>query len=208
MKRRGEKAEKLNILVLADVESKSLWDFFDKEKLSDVDLILSAGDLKPQYLEFLATFAKVPILYVHGNHDDCYDDTPPNGCICVDNRIYVYKGIRILGLGGSMRYKQGHYQYTQEEMRNRVMRLIPKIMYHRGFDILLTHSPAFEINDDRDRPHTGFRAFVFLMEKYCPKFFIHGHVHLSYGRQFKRVSKYKETTIINAYEKYEFEYED
>lgn len=44
----------MKILVLADVESKYLWDYFEKEKLEGIDLILSAGDLKPQYLSFLS----------------------------------------------------------------------------------------------------------------------------------------------------------
>lgn len=48
----------MKILVLADVESKYLWDYFEKEKLEGIDLILSAGDLKPQYLSFLASFQK------------------------------------------------------------------------------------------------------------------------------------------------------
>ena len=83
-------------------------------ELEGIDLILSAGDLKPQYLSFLASFSKVPILYVHGNHDDCYDIQPPDGCIDIENKIYVYKGVRIMGLGGSIRYKKGKNQYTQK----------------------------------------------------------------------------------------------
>ena len=83
----------MRILVLADEESKYYWDFFSKDKLDGIDLILSAGDLKPEYLSFLATYAKVPILYVHGNHDDCYDETPPDGCICIEDDIYVYNGV-------------------------------------------------------------------------------------------------------------------
>ena len=54
----------MKILVLADVESKYLWDYFEKEKLEGIDLILSCGDLKADYLSFLASFSKVPILYV------------------------------------------------------------------------------------------------------------------------------------------------
>ena len=49
---------------VADVESKYLWDYFEKEKLDGIDLILSCGDLRSEYLSFLASFAKVPILYV------------------------------------------------------------------------------------------------------------------------------------------------
>ncbi len=35
----------MNILVVADEESKSLWDYYEKSKLEDIDLILSCGDL-------------------------------------------------------------------------------------------------------------------------------------------------------------------
>lgn len=48
----------MRILVLADVESKYLWDYFEKEKLDGIDLILSCGDLKPQYLSFLLHFQR------------------------------------------------------------------------------------------------------------------------------------------------------
>ncbi|MEG2871756.1 MAG: metallophosphoesterase, partial [Clostridium sp.] len=103
----------MKILVLADCESKFLWDYFEKEKLANIDLIISCGDLAPQYLSFLATFSHAPVLYVHGNHDDCYAQTPPEGCICIEDSVYQFKGLRILGLGGSVRYKDGEHQYTQ-----------------------------------------------------------------------------------------------
>lgn len=195
----------MKILAISDQESKLLWDHFDKSYLEGVDLILSCGDLKPQYLSFLATFTHAPVLYVHGNHDGCYTETPPDGCICIEDKIYVYQGVRILGLGGSMRYKEGSHQYTQTQMRRRVRKLWLKLKYHKGFDILLTHSPAYEIDDDDDLPHQGFEAFRTLLDKYKPAYFVHGHVHLNYGRKFKRLSTYNETQIVNAYEKYYFE---
>jgi len=89
----------MRILAIADEESKSFWEFFDKSKLQGVDLIISCGDLDPRYLSFLATFAAVPVLYVHGNHDKMYEKTPPEGCICIDDKIYVHDGVRIVGLG-------------------------------------------------------------------------------------------------------------
>lgn len=192
----------MKILVLADTESLYLWDYFDKSKLEGIDLILSCGDLHPHYLSFLATFFPGPVLYVHGNHDDCYEKTPPEGCICIDGKLYEYEGIRILGLGGSMRYKDGLNQYTQRQMDRRIQKLYPFIWWKKGFDILLTHSPAWQINDGKDLPHTGFKGFRYLMERYSPRYFIHGHMHLSYGPSAKRKCVYGETTIINAYERY------
>ena len=107
----------MNILLLADEPSKSLWDFYDETKLKGVDLILSAGDLPPAYLSFLVTFSNCPLLYVHGNHDDIYDVKPPEGCICIDDQIYVHEGIRILGLGGSMRYNNGPHPCADAWLR-------------------------------------------------------------------------------------------
>ena len=44
------------ILFIADEPDKGLWDFFDASKLEGIDLIISCGDLPPQYLSFLATY--------------------------------------------------------------------------------------------------------------------------------------------------------
>ena len=198
----------MRILAIADEESAYLWDHFEKSKLEGIDLIISCGDLHPHYLSFLATFTSAPVLYVHGNHDGKYEQIPPEGCICIEDQIYVYNGIRILGLGGSMRYHPGTNQYTEREMRRRISKLWFQLLRHRGFDILVTHAPAYQINDGRDLPHQGFKAFIDLLEKYRPRYFLHGHVHLSYGRAHKRYDKYQDTQIINAYERFVFDYED
>ena len=46
----------MKVLAIADEESRYLWDFFQPEKLKDIDLILSCGDLKAQYLDFLEPY--------------------------------------------------------------------------------------------------------------------------------------------------------
>lgn len=197
----------MKILAIADEESSYLWDHFDKSKVEGVDLIISCGDLDPRYLSFLVTLASVPVLYVHGNHDAKYERIPPEGCICIEDTIYEFEGVRILGLGGSMRYNPGPYQYTEKEMRKRVRKLRFKLWRKGGFDILVTHSPAYQLNDGRDLPHQGFKVFRELLDKYHPKFFLHGHVHMSYGRQHKRYDKYQDTHVINAYERCMIDYD-
>lgn len=197
----------MKILFLADEESKAYWDFFRKEDFEDIDLIISCGDLKASYLSFLATMTSIPVLYIHGNHDDSYGRKPPEGCICIDDRVYTYNGIRILGLGGSYRYKEGVNQYTDDEMKKRVKKLGLKLRFSRGFDILVTHSPALGVHDDEDLCHRGFTIFNDLIAKYKPKYFVHGHVHMNYGRKFPREDMVGETHVINAYEKYVVEIE-
>ena len=195
----------MKILFLADEEAKVYWDFFKKEDFEGVDLIVSCGDLKAEYLSFLATMVPVPVLYVHGNHDAKYDKKPPEGCICIDDCIYEFKGVRILGLGGSHRYKPGPYQFTEREMAKRVRKLFWKLKFKKGFDILVTHSPARGLHDDEDMCHMGFEVFNKLIEQYRPKYFVHGHVHLNYGRQFVREDMVGEAHVVNAYEKYMLE---
>ena len=197
----------MRILAISDEESPYYWDFYEKGKFDDIDLIISCGDLSPKYLEFLATFSNVPVLYVHGNHDGKYENDPPGGCICIEDTIYVHEGVRILGLGGCMQYRKGApHQFTEKQMTKRVRKLRFKLFFKKGFDILVTHAPAYELNDEEYLPHRGFKVFRTLLDKYQPKYFLHGHIHLNYNCRNKRYDQYQRTQVINAYEKCVFEY--
>lgn len=189
----------MRILAVSDVESKRYYEYYKKGSLDDFDLILSCGDLHPEYLEFLVTMAHCPLLYVHGNHDDRYG-REPDGCICVDDRLYVYNGLRIVGLGGSCRYRDGKYMYTEHEMKRRIFRLGYRLRRSGGFDILLTHAPVRGLGDLEDLPHRGFNCFRRLLDRWQPRYFIHGHVHRNYGRAIPQKSRYGDTVVINACE--------
>ena len=192
----------MKILVLSDTADKMLWDYLNRELLEGVELVLACGDLPSAYLSFLTCFTEAPILYVHGNHDQSYEKKPPEGCICVEDDIYVYKGVRILGLGGSMRYRNADHMYTEREMRGRIRKLFWKLLRHKGFDILMTHAPARGIGDQDDLPHRGFECFLKLMDKYHPKYMFHGHVHPEYGIGFKRERDYGSTRVVDVYTRY------
>ena len=193
----------MKILVIADEENKALWDFFDPERVKGVDLIISCGDLHPDYLQFLVTMAAVPLLYVRGNHDRKYDKNPPLGCDCNEDKVFDFHGLRILGRGGSMRYKPGSDMYTEQEMSARVRKVSRQITLMNGFDILVTHAPAKGQGDMDDLPHQGFECFNDLMMKWKPAYMFHGHVHQNYSRDFQRVRVHPGgTKIINAYENY------
>ena len=192
----------MKILAISDEASKALWCPQCRERLEDIDLILSCGDLKSSYLSFLATFAPCPVLYVHGNHDGHYEKDPPQGCTCIDGMCYQYQGVRIVGLGGSMRYKMGPFQYTEWEMRWRAMKLAPRLRLKGGFDILLTHAPGMDMVPCNDLAHQGFQTFNRMLDKYRPALFLHGHTHLNYGRAIRRESQYGATRVVNGYERY------
>ena len=106
-----------------------------------------------------------------------------------------------------MRYKPGPHQYTQAQMTRRAARLWFSIRRSKGFDVLVTHAPAKGLGEGTGLTHTGFQAFRSLLERWKPAYMVHGHVHLNYDPLAKRLRRFEDTVIINAYEKYVFEVE-
>ena len=196
----------MKILLLADQAEPTLWEHLDRRRLEGVELVLACGDLPASYLSFLTCFTTAPILYVRGNHDDRYAQNPPEGCICIEDKVYVHNGVRIMGLGGSMRYRPGSHQYTEMEMRMRYAKMKLRFQLIGGVDILVTHAPARQLNDGEDLPHQGFQVFRSILDTYHPKYFLHGHVHMQYGRKYKRNDVYHDTQVINVFERYVFEF--
>ena len=197
----------MKILLISDEEDKYLWDYYRPGRPKGIDLILSAGDLRPEYLSFLVTMANRPLLYIHGNHDARYETTPPEGCDCIDGKLVKINGLRILGLGGCLCYNKGPHQYTERQMRRRIRKLNWKIWRAGGVDIVVTHAPVRGYGDMEDITHRGFEAFLPLLDKWKPRYLVHGHIHLNYGARHPRIQQYGETTIINACGRYVLDYE-
>lgn len=191
----------MKILAVADEECPALWEHYTSGRLADYDLILSCGDLKAKYLSFLVTMGRAPLLYVHGNHDESYLTAPPEGCDCIDGRLVVYNGVRILGLGGCRRYRPGEFQLTEAQMRRRIARLRFALWRSGGVDIVVTHVPPEGLGDLEDPAHLGFRAFRELLDWYHPQYLLHGHVHMRYGSDVARELSYGATKIVNASER-------
>lgn len=173
---------------------------FDRELVREVDLVISCGDLPPEYLVFLKEKTGVPVLYILGNHDIRYADSPPLGCVHIHRRIVTCEGLRILGLGGSRWYNGGVNQYSEFGMSNFIRRLWFALLRHRGVDILVTHAPPRWVGDAEDPCHRGFRCFRSFIDRYRPTYHLHGHIHTVFNSMEERVSRMGETRIINCYE--------
>lgn len=196
----------MRILAISDEPSQKLWGSRCREALEGVDLILSAGDLPPSYLSFLTCFTSAPVIYVHGNHDDIYEKKPPEGCLCADGRILLIGGVRILGLGGSFRYRPDCVNmYTEPEMQSRILNLRRKLRATGGFDILLTHAPIRGVGDEDHPSHRGFECFGPLLDRYRPAVMVHGHMHQAYTAFFQRERTYNGVPVINASTEYAFD---
>lgn len=195
----------MKLLFVSDRESPYLWDYYQPGRLSEYDLILSCGDLKSSYLSFLVTMSRCPLLYVHGNHDGSYAKRPPEGCLCIEDKLLTVGGLRILGLGGSPFYSGGPHQYTDRQMEWRIRKLWWQLRRAGGMDIVVTHAPPAGFGDGGDYAHRGFEALLPLLDKYRPRYLVHGHVHSNYGTGNRRMLQRKDTVIINAYERYVLE---
>ncbi|MCL1820646.1 MAG: metallophosphoesterase [Oscillospiraceae bacterium] len=184
--------------MVSDQESAYIWDYFDKKVFSDIDFILSCGDLSKSYLEFLATMVNAPLFYVPGNHDKSFVEDPPEGCTNIDRCLVTVNGLRILGIGGCRSPNSSIHQYTEKQMSRCTSKLGSAVKRFGGVDILLTHAPAFGLGDGKDLFHTGFECYVALLDKYQPKYHFYGHQHKNYSHE-KPPENYKNTRLVNVF---------
>ena len=210
----------MKILCVSDQIDPLIYTNTIKQRYADVDLILSAGDVPMDYLDFIISTLNKPLLFVLGNHhtDGLLQDEPLNtslGCECdfyscgatyVDLKVKCEAGLLVAGLGGCMRYNNGENQYTNFGMNIQMIKLIPSLFFNRLFrgrylDILLTHASPLGIHDKEDKCHRGFKCFLWFMQTFKPRYLVHGHIHL-YDLSEVRTTKYYNTMVINAYGHY------
>lgn len=195
----------MKILCVSDYAAPALNDRLESGLFSDIDLILSCGDLSPEYLTSLKGRFGVPLFYVKGNHDIRYDLSPPVGCMNLDGRIIRHRGLNFLGLEGSHWYNGGPYQYTESQMRRRIRRLRFNLWLHGGIDVVIAHAPPRHIHDAEDPCHMGFESFLRIIDRYRPRYFIHGHIHADFSDAAQRISVARQTKVVNTYGYYLFE---
>lgn len=189
----------MRILSVSDIIVPELSRDLDPQRFAGIDLILSCGDLPPEYLSFLAGRLNAPLFYVGGNHDIRYQSKPPGGCLDLHGRLVKFSGFKLLGLAGSMWYNGGPNQYTDRQMLNLIRKLRLSIWWQGGIDIVFSHAPPRGIHDAADPCHRGFEAFRGLIEKYRPSYFIHGHIHQHFDDPAERVSVVSGTSVINTF---------
>lgn len=193
----------MRILAVSDKRHRALYDYFDKNRWKDVDLVLSCGDLDAAYLSFLVTMINTPLLYVLGNHDESFEEHPPEGCDSIDGKVVEIKGVRVGGLGGSMWYNGKDLQFTEKQMSRKVKKFIRSAHKHSGLDVFISHAPPRGIHDLPDQCHTGFFAFHHIIEKLNPVVFLHGHNHEVYSRN-DRDTVVEGVRVINVFGYYDF----
>ena len=189
----------MKILSVSDIVVPELSDRFDASQFGGVDLVLSCGDLPPEYLSSIREQLDVPLFYVRGNHDIRYKSAPPVGCMNIHQRRVSFEGLRIMGLEGSRWYNGGPVQYREYQMRQMIWRMMPGLWLKGGVDIVVSHAPPRYIHDAEDPCHRGFKSFVKLISRFKPRYFIHGHIHAHFTEPSQRMTLVGQTCVINTF---------
>jgi Icc-related predicted phosphoesterase len=203
----------VRVLAVSDQIDPRIYSATLRDRMGDVQLVFGCGDVPARYLEFLADALDKPVYYVMGNH--CEEFTRqgsrgvaqrPMGCIDLGGKVVrdPSTGLILAGIAGSPRYSDetGH-QYSESQVRWMICKMAPRLLWNRlrhgrSLDVLITHAPPRDINDREDIPHRGFVAMRKFLERFKPRFQLHGHVHI-YDRSEQTRTEFMETSVINVY---------
>jgi len=198
----------MKILCVSDIVRPELQIEDAVDRFGPVDLLISCGDLPPEYLAFLRNTFGVPLLYIRGNHDIRYDNKALQGCLDVNGLLVRHGTLKIAGFSGSRWYNGGPNQYSEKEMRRAVQRLRVKSWWTGGLDIVVAHAPPRFIHDAEDLCHRGFRTFGSFIRKVQPAYFLHGHTHAQFDDDEQRITVVGKTRVINCCGCYELEIDE
>lgn len=220
----------MKLLCISDQIDPLVYSANIRERYKDIDLVISAGDLPMEYLEFIVSSLNKPLLFVFGNHNlealSYYHKKLRNdaslqeigrrqdegyGSTYVGFTTHREGNVLFAGVSGSIRYNSDLCQYTERQMKYKLWALVPRLIYNklrygRYLDVFIAHAAPLGIHDREDPCHKGFKCFLWFMKKFKPRYFLHGHIHL-YDLQAPRVTVYESTTVINVFSNYLLDFE-
>jgi len=172
-------------------------------ELPQGDVLIHGGDIsdhgtKDEVEDFLNWFSLQDYKYrifIGGNHDIYLDENPvelleliPSNVIYLNNNGCEIEGIKIWGSPVSPDLVGWAFGKYRDEMEEHWKYMPDEI------DILITHTPPFDILDKSSRYLTlGCKDLLQKVKMIKPKYHLFGHVHASYG-----IIEIKRTTFINA----------
>lgn len=200
----------MKILGISDTEIPFIYSQMVVERFSDIDVVISCGDLPYYYLEYIVSMLNVPLYFVRGNHASRVEigatthRTSPWGAIDLHKKVIEDdSGLLLAGLEGCITYNLGPHQYSQGEYWTQVLRMVPRFLINKArlgryLDIFVSHAPPWNIHAMEDPAHLGVKAFNWLINVFKPTYFLHGHIHVYRQDTITRTSV-GPTTVLNVY---------
>lgn len=152
--------------------------------------LISLGDFSSLHAAVMARAGAPFTAGVYGNH--CTQDYMPTfgivdlvgdrsvparrGVLRLDSR----REVSVLAVQGCVRYKQDRDDvlFTQEQY-SAVIDTIP------AADLVITHCPPAGINDAEDPAHVGIFALRRWVDRYHPRWLLHGHTYENPARSHR-----------------------
>lgn len=197
---RGRDGRPIRILAASDEPDPALDNAANREALGPIDLVIGAGDLSPEELQFVGDAFNAPLLYVHGNHDRGGPwpalDKLPLPSVGIDRRSLA--GISILALPWPAASDRT-VKRDEGSAWGQVLRTLGLRMLAPGGTpwLVVSHVPPRDAGDTPDDPyHVGFAAYRTVLERLRPPLWIHGHTTRASSRT--PVVERSGTTLINV----------
>ena len=231
----------MKILCVSDYVDPMIYNQNVREAYSDIDLILCAGDLPMDYIDFIVSVFNKPTYFVFGNHDlkeyhlyhkdsrldshyikNYEQSVQGHGATYLGFKSFVNtnllvedpesgkkRPLLIAGTSGTLRYNNGLCQFSEKQMKLKLLKMVPKLIYNKlkygqFLDIFMTHASPRHIHDHEDPCHLGFECYNWFLQHFKPTYMVHGHIHL-YDLREERVGKYYDPIVVNAYAHYVIE---
>lgn len=191
----------IDIMCVSDEEV-----FLQNKENRKIDLLISAGDLSPGYLDYLVNeFKPTFSIMVHGNHDKkffskTYEEENYSfskvykGIYVLNHGIinlkkFINKDIVVAGFSGALSYGYRPFHFSE----NDVLKFKREIFFKSSFrgneykfiDIMVTHNAPYVKGTIQrySQSHPPSINLGKLFYSLRPKIWIYGHIHPRYGQQ-------------------------
>jgi len=187
----------VRILAVSD-EAERAFDYErNRDALLPVDGVLGAGDLRPEYLDFLTGAFKAPLLYILGNHDrgGGWEEGQRHVPETIDGSWHDLGGLVVAGLSWPADSK-GRAIHDDTAAWRQVASCFMRVRGRRP-DIVVSHAPPLGLGDTpEDHYHRGFAAYRWLLDRLKPPLWVHGHTALAATDRWWIA--HGQTTIVNV----------
>ena len=197
---RARNGRPIRILAASDEPDRALDSAGNREALGSIDLVVGAGDLSPEEVQFLGDAFPAPLVYVRGNHDRGGPwpalDRLPAAATGVDDR--ALPGVTVLALpwpaASDDSAKRDEGSAWRQVVRAVGLRLL--LPGSRPW-LVISHAPPRDAGDTPDDPyHVGFAAYRTVLERLKPRLWLHGHTTWAASRT--PIVDRGRTTLINV----------
>jgi Icc-related predicted phosphoesterase len=195
----GATPRRIRLLAVSDETDSSLWEHLDRNALGPLDMLVSCGDLPPDYLSYLEGVLRVPFVFVRGNHD--LDEAWRHEAARLlpaphRERLLDVAGLDVVALDWPGLDKERTAAQDRGVWGEVLGIRLGAALRRRHPLIVASHVAPHDAGDSRDAYHRGFRGYRWLAEHLHPALWLHGHT--TPASVPERVTHIGSTTCVNV----------